>query len=72
MTATKFLIPFLMGSKPFPYEQIGGLDGQAQNFLPLLFQANEKSADPVIVKSLAYFRNNYGGDLVLDLLYFTR
>lgn len=48
LTGTKYLIPFLTGEMEFPYQQLGGLEGQKSNFLSLLQIAGGRLNDPMI------------------------
>ncbi|MFC2080951.1 alginate lyase family protein [Bacteroidota bacterium] len=55
LTGTKYLIPFITGEKEFPYQQLGGLEEQRENFLSLLLIAGSRFDDPAINE----FMDNY-------------
>lgn len=57
LTGTKYLIPYLTEEKEFPYQQLGGLEGQLENFLSLLLIAGGRLDDPMIKQFLEDYPN---------------
>jgi len=57
LKGTKYLVPFLTGETEFPYQQLGGLEGQLSNFYSLLQIAGGRMNDPTINKFLEEHSN---------------
>ncbi len=50
--AIQFLIPFFTGEKDFTYQQIGGIESQAEEFYKLLLLASDKYEEDVFKEAL--------------------
>ena len=67
--AIKFLIPYMLGEKEWPYEQYGGIQGQMIHFKEMIWIANQYLEDKLIKSAVEELCFNVEDPLSITLLY---
>ncbi len=67
--AIRFLIPYMMGEKPYPYQEFGGIENKQAAFRDLIWVAHQYLDDPLIQRAFEVLCSDAAEPLPIRLSY---